>query len=234
MHLRRLAYFRNLLGGIVWACGSVALSAASNLTPEQLDQVILEIRTEVFKESPERPGIPKLDISQIDRAFMLQLYEKPGALEAIQRIFSTDAYKDINWRIGELRNELNLQSWAELVDKYKIPIELNNAGKNNGGISDLDNTAFTSATRLWDPDSQKWIEGAEAVHQFIIEKHEEIWKTRAGYVPAKEACVAVLKSKLPGTPESLSTSGNMPETPHKPPATSEVERSKPSPVPMTA
>ena len=37
-----------------------------------------------------------------------------------------------------------------------------------------------------------------------------------------------------GTPESLSTSGSMPDTPHSPPATSEVGRSKPAPVATTA
>jgi len=43
------------------------------------------------------------------------LYQIENAMDAIQQVFTADAYAAINERLGQIRNEANLGIWAEMV-----------------------------------------------------------------------------------------------------------------------
>jgi hypothetical protein len=166
------------------AFAAPALAAGdAKLSSDQLDALITDIRTNIFRESPDKPGKPGISADDITPEMVKTLYGKPGVLTAIQRIFSSSEYSAINERIGHARETANLRIWAQIVDKFGIRIELNNAGKRNGAVSDMDNTLFTDADKLFDPETNKWITDPAEIHRFLIEEHGKLWENEFGVKP---------------------------------------------------
>ncbi len=184
--LIRRVVIHGLLLTILFLCygNNLAHSAENEISPGQLDHLIRDIRVNLFNESPDAPGVPGILADDIDLNLVRSLYGKPGALKAIQRIFSGKPYEKINQKLGNFRETANLRIWAQLVDRLSIRIELNNAGKRNGAVSDLDNTAFTDETSLIDPLTGRVIQGAEQVHKYLVEEHAKLWEAEFGVSPA--------------------------------------------------
>jgi len=133
-----------------------------------LDETITTLRRDFFAETT--PGVPGISVEAIDEAFVARLYRTEGAVDAIGRIFTDSDYTAINRRIGEIRNRLNLEIWAGIVADFGVAIELNNAGKMNGALSDLDQTVFTDAETLVDAAGRPIAEGATEVHRTLIDE----------------------------------------------------------------
>ncbi len=114
----------------------------------------------------------------IDLDFAKRLYQIPHAMDAIQEVFTGANYQDINQRLGQIRNEVNLRIWAEIAKEYDIPIELNDAGKKNGALSDLDKFFAANGNRLAGVSSQP-----RDIQAFLIEEHGKRWRQQMGVDP---------------------------------------------------
>lgn len=139
------------------------------------DEAAALIRGEFFAETV--PGMPSLAADRIDEAFVKRLYgAHPDAVKALGRILATSEYWDLNMRIGAVRNRVNLEVWASIVADFDIRIELNNAGKMNGAISDLDQTLFCDAEEIVTKDGR--VIPRDQVHPFLIEEFERRFRQR--------------------------------------------------------
>ncbi len=152
-------------------CAHGMLAAASGGT----DEAAALIRKEYFAEAA--PGRPALAADRVDEAFVTGLYgSHPDAVKALGRILATSEYWDLNMRIGQVRNRINLEVWASIVADFDIRVELNNAGKMNGAISDLDQTLFCDAEEIVTPDGR--VIPRDQVHPFLIEEFERRFRQR--------------------------------------------------------
>ncbi len=133
-----------------------------------LDDAIAKLRSDFFNEVSL--GSPGLTEAEIDEDFVRRIYKVDDAAKAMARIFAEPDYAEINKKIGKLRNRINLEIWGTVVSDFAIGLELNNAGKMNGAISDLDQTLYTDAEVVVDRDGTVRAEGSQAVHQFLIEE----------------------------------------------------------------
>lgn len=161
---------------LVW----LQLAAATGL-----DSEIARLRSEVFRETV--PGTPGLEAHQIDEDFVRNLFAKEGAVDAVARIFTSRAYWNVNRQVGAIRNRINLEIWAGIVADFGMAVELNNAGKMNGAISDLDQTLFTDAEVIVDRDGRVLAEGRQAVHQFLIAEFARRFGRRMGIAQSPDA-----------------------------------------------
>ena len=134
------------------------------------DAQIRDIR-QLFKETSH--GVPGVSADQVDRDFALRMYGRPGALGALERILAGPAYGDINEKLGQVREKAMLECWAEVVAETGVRIELNNAGKRNGGRSDLDLFVFTDADEFTDETGRAI--PAEEVHGRLVSRFHEKW-----------------------------------------------------------
>lgn len=191
-HFRRknsvwfLARATVFLGFLVVSSSSFA-AGGDKLSPDQLDALITDLRVNLFKEPVDQDGRPTgkpgLTPDQITPELVNQLYGRPGALKAIGRIFASTDYADINRRLGDFRESANLRIWTQIVDRFGIRIELNNAGKRNGAVSDLDNTLFTDAKVLIIPETGQRLTDPAEIHKFLIEEHGRLWESEFGVKP---------------------------------------------------
>jgi hypothetical protein len=161
---------------MVILCGTIVLLAllASFVSAAPVtDAQIREIR-QLFGETSH--GVPGVSADQVDRDFALRMYGRPGALGALERILAGPAYGDINEKLGQVREKAMLECWAEVVAETGVRIELNNAGKRNGGRSDLDVFVFTDADELADEAGRAI--PAEEVHGRLVSLFHEKWSRR--------------------------------------------------------
>ncbi|HQL25055.1 MAG TPA: hypothetical protein PKY95_11610, partial [candidate division Zixibacteria bacterium] len=165
---------------------SAALATALGFAPGALTEAVASdeaaalIRREFFAETA--PGVPSLSADRVDEAFVKRLYgAHPDAVKALGRILATSDYWGLNMRIGQVRNRVNLEIWASIVADFDIRIELNNAGKMNGAISDLDQTLFCDAEEIVTRDGR--VIPRDQVHPFLIEEFERRFRQRMD-VPA--------------------------------------------------
>ncbi len=152
------------------AFAQFAAAAATKVS----DADVEKLRQNIFRETAHgQPGISEADIN-VD--FLKRLYASNNAAPALQRILTSSRYSAINEKIGRLRHEANLQIWAQVVAETGARIELNNAGKTNGALSDLDNTLYTDVQVMpLKPDVP-----ADGIHDALLERHEALWRQRFG------------------------------------------------------
>jgi beta-lactam-binding protein with PASTA domain len=177
------AQSKGIVGWVVKTAMVTVLLAAWNnpvCGAEVTDDQLKLIRSQIFEETSHDNPQTKLD--DIDDAFLTGLYSKPGALGAVQRLFISDAYKNINEKIGQLRHKANLETWSQVISETGVSIELNNAGKKNGSISDLDNATIILSEALV---NQPEINTPEKVRDYLLGRHEQLWSKRfPGTTPA--------------------------------------------------
>ena len=163
--------------------GSFARAAGDAVTDEQIAAV-----RGLFEESPDRPGVLKSKFqgksaaqlaNEITEDFAADVYKQKNILKVLQKLFTYSQYAEINKRLGEIRDRVNVEIWAEIADKYGIQVELNDAGKKNGAISDLDKFLFTAAERLAGRDEST----PEEIYKFLVAEHERLWTTRMKGTP---------------------------------------------------
>ena len=155
-----------LFGAVVLLALLASFVSAAPVTDAQ----IRDIR-QLFKETSH--GVPGVSADQVDRDFALRMYGRPGALGALERILAGPAYGDINEKLGQVREKAMLECWAEVVAETGVRIELNNAGKRNGGRSDLDLFVFTDADEFTDETGRAI--PAEEVHGRLVSRFHEKW-----------------------------------------------------------
>lgn len=149
-------------------------SALSVTAAEPTDDVQIEAIRGIFQES--RHGVPGVSADQVDKDFAGRIYRQPKALGALERILAGPGYGDINEKLGQIREKAMLECWADVVGETGVRIELNNAGKRNGGRSDLDVFVFTDDTEVYD-ESGNLIPPNE-VHAYLISRFNEKWSRR--------------------------------------------------------
>jgi len=166
--------------GLVASSHFPVSAAGSKATDENIEAV-----RELFEETSH--GTPgerfQGDMSalkqSIDLDFVKRLYQVPNAMDAIQEVFTGSEYAEINRRVGQIRNEVNLRIWASIAKEYDIPVELNDAGKKNGALSDLDKFLAANGDRL------AGVERAPRdIHAYLIEEHRKRWRQQMGVDPA--------------------------------------------------
>ena len=129
---------------------------------------------EMFRE--ESHGTPGVSVEQVDEGFALRVYRQEGALGALERILAGPGYGDVNEKLGRIREKAMLECWAEVVGETGVRIELNNAGKRNGGRSDLDVFVFTDDTEVYDESGTRI--PPDGVHAYLISRFNEKWSRR--------------------------------------------------------
>lgn len=167
---------RQPLGSQAWVLLVVMGILAPLSTHADLENAVKTIREDHFKETS--PGVPGISVDRVDEDFVRKLYTSDlKAMEALGKILATDNYRQLNMKIGEIRNRINLEVWSEIVAEYGIRIELNNAGKMNGAISDLDQTLFTDAEEVVSKSGRK-ITGSREVHNHLTQEFENRFRSR--------------------------------------------------------
>lgn len=166
--------------GSVWPAAAVVtlsiLLSASALAAggEVTDADVEAIRKDIFREASDgTPGITEADVTP---ALLKALYGRPNAAAALQRILLSTSYTAINQKLGRMRSEANLRIWAQVAAETGVRIELNNAGKANGAVSDLDLTLFVEAQVL--PHHPDVAPGQ--IYEFLLKRHAELWKAAHG------------------------------------------------------
>jgi hypothetical protein len=133
------------------------------------------IREEVFRE--DENGRPTVDPETVTDAFAADLYGRQNALGVLAKIFTEPAYARLNQKLGALRQTASLQIWADIAAETGLRIELNNAGKTNGALSDLDITFYADADAFPnDPDQEFADRGS--LHDALSGMFVERWKGR--------------------------------------------------------
>ncbi len=173
----------SIFGAIFAACVAVQAFGLARLEAQDLDALIADLRQDHFNESSHNS--PGISLDDINEDFVKQLYSQDGAVDALAHILADRNYWDINMRIGEIRNRANVRIWMDIVQKYGIRVEFNNAGKMNGAISDLDQTHFTDANQIVDADGKVLAEGSQAVHQFLLKEFTTRFTAEMGKDPGK-------------------------------------------------
>lgn len=106
--------------------------------------------------------------SQMDEAFMRDVYSKPNAAKIVGEIMGKTADDPSlvgkNRRMGQLRLEMDRAVWKEILKKYNIPVETSNFGKSDGAKSDLDYTLYHVAR-----------ETGISIED-LIKEHEATWR----------------------------------------------------------
>lgn len=133
------------------------------------------IRKGIFQENEN--GRPAIEPSAVDEAFAARLYGSPNALGVLQKAFTESAYGSLNRKLGELRQTASLQIWADIASETGLRIELNNAGKTNGALSDLDITFFADADHFPNQPERKFA-NRSALHDELKGMFEQRWKAR--------------------------------------------------------
>ena len=163
------------LVGILTLMLFAGLSAAfSGAAAEPTDDVQIEAIREIFQE--QRHGVPGVSAGHVDKDFAVRLYRQPGALGALERILAGPGYGEVNEKLGQIREKAMLECWAEIVGETGVRIELNNAGKRNGGRSDLDIFVFTDDVEVYDESGARI--PPKEVHSYLISRFHEKWSRK--------------------------------------------------------
>jgi hypothetical protein len=149
-------------------------SVLSGTAAEPADDVQIEAIRGIFQEP--RHGVPGVSADQVDKDFAVRIYRQDGALGALERILAGPGYGDVNEKLGQVREKAMLECWAEVVGETGVRIELNNAGKRNGGRSDLDVFLFTDDTEVYDESGTRI--PPDGVHAYLISRFNEKWSRR--------------------------------------------------------
>ena len=183
---------RGMLPAILFGTVALLLLLASLVSAAAVtDAQIRDVR-QLFRETSH--GVPGVSADQVDRDFALRVYGRPGALGALERILAGPAYGDINEKLGQVREKAMLECWAEVVAETGVRIELNNAGKRNGGRSDLDVFVFTDADELADEAGS--VISDEEVHARLVSRFHEKWSRRMPGTSAADWDIMVFDSMM--------------------------------------
>ncbi|MHB8797515.1 MAG: hypothetical protein ACYDBY_03520 [Thermoanaerobaculia bacterium] len=163
---------------------SAALSGAA---AEPTEDVQIEAIRGMFQE--QRHGVPGVSADQVDKDFAVRLYRQPGALGALDRILAGPGYGDVNEKLGQIREKAMLECWAEVVGETGVRIELNNAGKRNGGRSDLDVFVFTDDVDVFNESGERI--PPEGVHSYLVSRFHEKWSRRMAGTAASQWDITV-------------------------------------------
>jgi len=161
-----------------WLFAAVFVYVATVAVPVRADlqAAIEKIRKEHFKETSH--GVPGVSESDVDEAFVESLFKSDAKVaDALGKILNSDEYRGLNRKIGEVRNRINVEVWCEIAHEYGIRLELNNAGKMNGVISDLDQTLYTDVEEVVTKSGQK-ITGSDNIHKHLMREFDKRYRTR--------------------------------------------------------
>ena len=109
--------------------------------------------------------IKTTDVKDMTVEWMRSLYKThPESAKLVGQMLANPGYADKNYQMGQLRKQMDLMVWKEVLKRHNIPIEITNQGKNNGIKSDLDYTLYYVAE-----------EGGLTIAD-LIKEHDEVWK----------------------------------------------------------
>ena len=112
-----------------------------------------------IREKIEGRAADKMDVK-----FMIEVYKMdPGAAKLVGQIMADPGLSDKNMKMGELRKQMDLMVWKEILREHGIHVEITNQGKSNGIRSDLDYTLYYVA------------EAAGLSIEQLIEEHGKTW-----------------------------------------------------------
>ena len=109
--------------------------------------------------------IKTTDVKDMTVEWMRSLYKThPESAKLVGQVMASPGYADKNYQMGQLRKQMDLMVWKEVLKRHNIWVEITNQGKSNGIKSDLDYTLYYLA------------EEAGISIEALIKEHEEIWK----------------------------------------------------------
>ncbi|NOT09915.1 MAG: hypothetical protein HOP28_17110, partial [Gemmatimonadales bacterium] len=130
--------------------------------PTQRAQLDVERRAALTRAEPKAAEAPKAEpppassvvdaveaklksrtAAQMDVPFMIELYKlDPKAAKVVGTLMAKGEFAAVNTRLGELRKQMDLMVWKDLLKNGKVNVEITNQGKSNGIRSDLDYTLY--------------------------------------------------------------------------------------------
>ena len=124
---------------------------------------------DAIKTEMERPKT----LAEIDAGFMTKLYQMhPDAATIVGQIIAENpGLTDKSQRMAQVRKQMDLMVWKDILSRKNIKIELTNQGKSNGVRSDLDYTLYHIAREANIPIAE------------LITEHGKVWKAMHGLTP---------------------------------------------------
>ncbi len=167
--------------------------------------------------------------AQMDVAFMIEVYKTdPTAAKVVGQIMADPNLGEKNAKMGQLRKQMDLMVWKQILQAHGIKVEITNQGKSNGIRSDLDYTLYYLAEEagikiedLIAEHTKTW----EALHQGINPEQVEIkvmngdefypdWRNESLSEHEHQAKVKDMLGRLRGDKEKYSVPGGNKEQVH--------------------